>query len=389
MTKVKILHYSTHNEDCGIGKYQEQFLAAMNEAASKDVENQFFKYSPNQTKIMSFEQFTPVLNELKGTLRNFDLLHVQHELSFYKHDELSRIVNGAHEIGKRVIITVHTAPDAQYKTPFREGYGPRSIVKFIREKRAAEEFKKVHLEPISSADLVLVHNTTTRDNLVKHGINKANIQLITLPVPSLSFDESSNEIKSALNFTKGDVIIASVGFVSKTKGVKQAVKALKYLPENYKLAIIGGVHPSGGGEDYLDEVTDLIIELDLKQRVYITGFVEEDKTLNALIRECDVCIYPYDRKYYSFVSSAALNNALANHKPAIVYPTPPFIEMNGSGTVAITKSANYYELARYILAADYTILAQRSKEYAKEFNYLDEATKLVTIYQSEVEKTQE
>ena len=63
--------------------------------------------------------------------------------------------------------------------------------------------------------------------------------------------------------------------------------------------------------------------------------------------------------------------------------------MNGSSTVAITKSANYYELARYIVDADYTMLAQRSKEYAKEFNYLDEATKLVTIYQSEVERTQE
>ncbi|MBH1956969.1 glycosyltransferase [Candidatus Saccharibacteria bacterium] len=383
MTKVKILHYSTHNEDCGIGKYQEQFLSAMKEVSVKDVDNEFFEYSPNQTKVMSYNQFTAVLDELKEQLRGFDLLHIQHELSFYKHDELGRIVNAAHELGKRVIITVHTAPDAQYKVPFREGYGPRSIVKFIREKRAAKEFNEVHLEPLRRADLVLVHNATTSDNLVKHGVDRASIQQITLPVPSLSFDEKSSEIKDALRYTQNDIIIASVGFVSETKGVKQAVKALKYLPENYKLAIIGGVHPSGGGEAYLDEVCDTIIDLELKDRVYITGFIEEDARLNSLIRECDVCIYPYDRKYYSFVSSAALNNALANHKPAIVYPTPPFIEMNAKGTVAITKSANYYELARYIVDADYKLLAGRSKEYATEFGYLDEAKKLVMIYQTQ------
>lgn len=388
MTKVKILHYSTHNEDCGIGKYQEQFLSAMKEVSTKDVENEFFEYSPNQTKVMSYDQVTAVLDELKEQLRSFDLLHIQHELSFYKHDELGRIISAAHELGKRVIITVHTAPDAQYKVPFREGYGPRSIVKFIREKRAAKEFEQVHLSPIRSADLVLVHNATTRANLVKHGVSSDIIQQITLPVPSLSFKEESNEIKSALKYTDGDVIIASVGFVSQTKGVKEAVKSLKYLPDNYKLAIIGGVHPSGGGEAYLDEVCDTIVNLSLEDRVYITGFIEADVKLNSLIRECDVCIYPYDKKYYSFVSSAALNNALANHKPAIVYPTPPFIEMNAKGTVAITKSANYYELARYIIDADYALLAGRSKDYATEFNYLDEAKRLVQIYKTQVDKTE-
>ena len=387
MTKIKILHYSTHNEDCGIGKYQEQFLSAMKHVAADEIDNEFFEYSPNQTKIMSHDEFTGVLEIFKEKLRKFDLLHVQHELSFYKHSELHRLIEAAHELGKRVIITVHTAPDAQYKTPIREGYGPRSIMKFVREIRAAKEFNKIHMVPICAADLVLVHNMTTRNNLVKHGVDAGRIQQITLPVPKLSFQERSDDIKKALQYKKGDVIIASVGFVSQTKGVKQAVKSLKYLPENYKLAVIGGVHPSGGGESYLDDVSDLIIKLNLQERVYITGFVEDDTKLNALIRECDVCVYPYDRKYYSYVSSAALNNALANHKPAIVYPTPPFIEMNEKGTVAITKSANYYELARYVVEADYPTLSSRSKEYAEEFNYQAEAKKLVGIYKREITKS--
>ena len=123
----------------------------------------------------------------------------------------------------------------------------------------------------------------------------------------------------------------------------------------------------GVAKSYFDEVCDLIIKLGLKERVHITGFVDNDMHLNALIRECDVCVYPYDQKYYKYVSSAALNNSIANHKPAIVYPTRPFVEMNQDGTIAICKSANYYELARYVVEADYTKLAKASSEYATSF----------------------
>jgi len=88
MSKVRVLHYSTHDEDCGIGKYQEQFIQAMAKVGAKDVYNEFLPYSPNVTKVMTYDEFTPVLQELRSKLEGFDILHIQHELSFYKHDEL-------------------------------------------------------------------------------------------------------------------------------------------------------------------------------------------------------------------------------------------------------------------------------------------------------------
>jgi len=382
MNKIRVLHYGTHNEDCGIGKYQEQFIDAMDHTSPKDVYNEFFTYSPNITKIMTHDEFSVVLDGLRRKLKDFDILHVQHELSFYKHDELGRIVDAGHDLGKKVIFTVHTAPDAQYKTPKRLGYGPKSVVGYLREIKAAKEFVGIHISPIQRADLVLVHNTAIRDNLVEHGVSRSIIQIITLPVPNVSFRETTDEIKKALKYKKGDVIVASVGFISKTKGAREAVRALSYLPENYKLALIGGMHPSGGGEEYLDEVCDLIIKLGLRDRTYITGYIEDDNQLNALIRECDVCVYPYDQKYYKYVSSAALNNSIANYKPTIAYPTGPFIEMNQNGTIAICKSANYYELARYVVDADFIKLAVASKEYAETYSYLNEAVKLVDCYKS-------
>jgi glycosyltransferase involved in cell wall biosynthesis len=379
MSKLKVLHYSTHNEDCGIGKYQEQFVAAMKKVADDEIDNEFFEYSPNVTKHMSYDEFSVVLDQLKHKLEVFDILHIQHEVSFYAHDELLRIVEAAQGLGKKVIITVHTALRAQYKTPRRNGYGPHSIIAYLREKKVAAMFVKTHVLAIKKADLILVHNQATREGILEFGVDDANVQMVTLPVPSLSFDLHTDEIKNALHYQKDDVIMGLVGFISHTKGAKAAVKALNYLPSNYKLALVGGVHPSGSGE-YLDGVCDLIARYKLQDRVYITGYVQDDNYLNALIRECDVCIYPYDNEYYKYVSSAALNNALANFKPAVVYPTQPFVEMNGDDTIAVCKSANYYELARYVTESDYEKLSHASKKYAQKYGYDVEAEKLIKIY---------
>lgn len=380
MSKIRVLHYSTHDENCGIGKYQEQFIAAMKETSAQEVYNEFFPYSPNVTSRMNYDEFTAVLEEMRQSLRKFDLLHIQHEMSFYGHTELQRVITMAHEEHKKVLMTVHTAPDADYKKPSRNGFGPHSILAYLREKKIEQRFRRVHTDPMAKVDLILVHNKGTEKSLVKHGVQADRIQIITLPVPETSALEPANELRGALNYQEGDVLLGLVGFIFKTKGADKAVKALNLLPPNYKLALIGGTHHSGGGEDYLDEVTDLIVENNLQDRVYITGYVDDDDRLNQLVKEVDACVYPYDNQYYQYVSSAALNHSLANGKPTIAYPTKPFIEMNKDETIAICKSSNYYELARYIVEADYDKLARASKKYASKHSYPVEAKKLVSIY---------
>ena len=49
--QLHVLHFTTHNEDCGIGKYQEQFLRAMS-GDETVIHNEIFLYSPNKTKMM-------------------------------------------------------------------------------------------------------------------------------------------------------------------------------------------------------------------------------------------------------------------------------------------------------------------------------------------------
>lgn len=252
-----------------------------------------------------------------------------------------------------------------------------------RQVVASRRFLNKYVNPLKAADLVLVHNAVTKKDLEKYGLKEHQIRVIQLPVPKFDPQKPSDEIKKALKVEKGDVVFATVGFLSNNKGVSHAVKALNLLPENYKLAIIGGIHPEAFNDSFLDDLSDLISKYQLNGRVYITGYVEDDHHLNALIQECDICVFPYARKYYSYVSSAALNNSLANHKPTIAYPTSSFKELNiENQTIVLTKSFNYYEIARELQGADIKNMAANAKMFAEKHSYDKEAKGLIEIYQS-------
>lgn len=377
-TMINVLHITTHNEDCGIAKYQEQFVDAMK---GLNINNEFFPYSPNVTKVMERGQFVGVLDDLKKSLRSYDILHIQHELSFFKHTELKDYINIAHDMGKKVAVTVHTAPRALYPQPEpRGGLGPRSFIAHYRSGKFANNYLATLVEPLKSVDLILVHNTNTKNDLVKFGLNESLIRIISMPVPKVTSAVDTGIIRDRLNAQKDDVIIGCVGFITPSKGVIDAVKALKFLPDNYKLAIIGGDHPSGMNTAYINEVTDKIIDLELRDRVYITGFIEDDRQLNNLVQEVDVCVYPYNSEYYKYASSAAVNVAISNAKPTITYPAPSFVELNKDEVIAICASSNYYELARFVKQADYPALSKKARQYAIDHSYPVEAEKLRLIY---------
>ena len=244
---IKVLHLTTHNEECGIARYQEQFVEGM--LSQKDIKNIFFDVSPNVTRFMTTEEYQPVLDKFSKELDKFDILHIQHELSFYKHKELKSIINLAHNKGKKVIVTIHTALDVEYK----KAHINRSIInnpkQYLRDLKSQKKFESIHLNPLKKADLVLVHNKNTKQSLINHGFKESRVVQILHPVPKISFKKKTNSIKKALNYKTGDVIFCNVGFISKTKGTDQSIQALSLLPDNYKLAIIGGLHPKGTDDE--------------------------------------------------------------------------------------------------------------------------------------------
>jgi glycosyltransferase involved in cell wall biosynthesis len=255
-------------------------------------------------------------------------------------------------------------------------------MKYFMQKRNYKKLVKWHVAPFHRADLLLVHNDVTADALAHFGIDKSKIQKFPHPVYVFPEPPKSHQLADELNKKSGDVIYCTVGMMHRYKGVYEAIKALKFLPDNYKLAIIGGVHSLSEDVVVYDKACDLIDQLGLRDRVYITGFVKDDNEMNALIRECEVCVFPYDGKYYGNLSSGSINLAIANHKPVIAYPTSSFKELanNSDGAVVLCDTFAYYELAREIKRIDTKKQSQLSEAYAKKMAWPKMSSELLAKY---------
>jgi glycosyltransferase involved in cell wall biosynthesis len=383
--KTRVLHFSPHNEDDGIAKYQEQYLAGM--ADDTTVQNQFFDITPIQLRAMSSQQHEAAYDELREELDSYDIFHLQHEFGLYVEDDFQRLVATAKDAGKKVVVTVHLSPDFAIKPVKLGGLGPHSMVSFLRQQRHRNRMYDRHITPFLQADLLIVHNDITAQALIGAGANPDKIQKLPHPVHQFPTPPKSDFVAKRLHKQSGDVIYCTVGMLHKYKGIFDAVRALKFLPSNYKLAIIGGLHPVE--TDIVSEtvgiynkITDLIDALGLHDRVFITGFVKDDDQMNSYIRECDVCVYPYDGVYYANTSSGAVNLGFSNGRPVVAYPTKGFRELAAEtdGALVLTDTFAYYELARKLADIDLAKQAKLSNAYATKMAWPVMAKELIKAY---------
>lgn len=378
---IRVLHFSPHNEDDGIAVYQEQYLSGM--SAIPEVENNFFEESPLQLRRKSPEDREKVYSMLKAKLRDYDILHIQHEFGLFADDEFQRLVETARAARKKVIVSIHLSPGFAMPQPKLGGLSPRSIVFYLRQLRHYRRLKHWHTEPFKQADVLLVHNEVTKKALMDEGVQSKKILKIEHPVPVFTEPPKSDLLKEKLGKNPKDIIFCTVGMLHRYKGTADAIKALKFLPNNYKLAIIGGMHPISEDVPLYNKLCDLIDAIGVQDRVYITGFVKDPQEMNALIRECDVCVYPYSGKYYAHLSSGSLNLAISNSMPVIAYPTLGFQEVaeSSDGAVILTDTFAYYELAREIQRFKPEKQTALSKAYAKKMAWTLKSRELVEVYQ--------
>jgi glycosyltransferase involved in cell wall biosynthesis len=377
--KVRILHFSSHYEECGVSTYMEAYFDSM--ADISNIDNQFFGVSPYETRPMTYEQLTPILQRLNDELQNYDILHIQHEFGLYWHDQFKRIVETGKHSGKKVVVTFHLAPDIAIKPVTLGGLSPRNIVKYLRKRLHNKRMKAYHTTPLQLVDLIIVHTKVAAKNLERFGIDPNKIQIIPHPVYKPT-TKKSTEITEQLNRKDGDIIFCISGFIHKYKGAIAAVRALKYLPDNYKLVLIGGVKADSDQVNYEDIVTTLADTLGVRDRLYITGYVKDHEQLKALIAECDIATFPYDKVFYALQSTGSINLAFSSHRPVVAYPTEVIKEIaqEAEGAIVLCETFAYYELARELKRIDLVKQGELSKVFAEKNSWAKAADKLAEIY---------
>jgi glycosyltransferase involved in cell wall biosynthesis len=139
------------------------------------------------------------------------------------------------------------------------------------------------------------------------------------------------------------------GFIGRYKGHDLAIEALEQLPENYHLAIVGGMHPESS-DDFLDQLLTSIPE-SLSKRVHITGWVDKE-TADHYFAATDVCLAPY-RGDTLLSGSGAITWGISSGRPVIASKIEAFQSVDRLGNclflVAPEKTAELAWAVRKVI----------------------------------------
>ncbi len=226
----------------------------------------------------------------------------------------------------------------------------------------------------------IVHTRKDRQNLIEIGVNA---QLITeIPVPSpdpLALPD--REAAACRLDLLGKRVITLFGFISNKKGHVDAIRAVELLPDDMALLIAGGKHPADKSA-YVSDLRQEILKSPARDRIRITGFLEQDELLDVLA-VTDTAIAPY----LSSSGSASLMHLMAYGLPIVSTDIPAFAEIESQhpGSLSLISPRAPIELATRILEIASNLplnqqLMSNSRRAAQANSYTSAATRTVEVY---------
>lgn len=340
---ARVLHYSTWGDRCGIGSYTADLTRELD---ALGLRNDPVAVDRTTAAYLSPGEWRAKLAAVAGQARQYDVLHLQHEFSFFGPADCVPEGN-RHFFGllgqlkaarTPTVVTFHTMPVFLPECP---SYRQR-LTKLIR----GGLFGWTPGRTLGRADWpvrAVVHTRRSRLQLVRAGVHEDLIRVVPMGVGRRSrvlTDLSPADAKARLGLPAGCTLLSLFGFIARYKGHLDAVAALKLLPANYVLAVVGGPHPEGQ-----DRTLDKILQMwdGDPARLVVTGHVPPE-TLDVYHAATDVCLAPYiDSK---LASSAAITWAVSSGKPVVASTIPTFRELAGRhGCLRLCNPRAPHELA--------------------------------------------
>lgn len=310
---ARILHISTWKVPCGIATYCDNFVRSLSRAG---FENDVFPLIPSDWPDLLPNDVAQWQESLLLKAKGFDLVHIQHEHGLFGYaigqkfacKRFGSVLAGLRHLNIPSVTTFHTDIET------RRHSGLKSIFNRFKRKRIWRKYVCNHYVGGSNSATAIVHTKRTRKSFVKHGFPIPSVHVIPHPClnpRTIQLDSAS--AKASLNLPVDAKLVTIFGFLGKYKGHDIAVEAMKKLPENYHLAMVGGMHPESK-DSFLDSLV-LSIPVELQSRIRITGWVDRE-TADRYFAATDICLAPY-RADMELSGSGAITWALGSGKPVI------------------------------------------------------------------------
>jgi glycosyltransferase involved in cell wall biosynthesis len=191
------------------------------------------------------------------------------------------------------------------------------------------------------------------------------------------------QAKAKLGLAPDAILLTIFGFVTAYKGHLPAVQALKKLPKQYHLAIVGGPHPENSIDRTLNSVLE-VWEGEDPARLIVTGYVPRE-TVDLYHAAGDICLAPF--LAVNPTGSASITWALTSGKPTIASNIPAFAEIQAeTDCLLLCMPGAVHELAWQIqrLAADQPLqhrLAQNAMRFCEQNSWACVVERLLAVYQ--------
>ena len=198
----------------------------------------------------------------------------------------------------------------------RKDYNPYVLQQcFLLRKIKLNKFN--HSNGIS----IIVHNKKSAEQLAFLGVDSYFHPIVSAnnsDIEKFNNDKIRNIILDKHNLSKDKTYIGCYGFYCPYKGVDLILKAMKHLPENFHLVMSSNCHPVSNlkirnittekknittenvehiqyveQNTYMIYLMDLIIKLNISNRVHFTNHIIDEDGFKELIAAMDVSVFPY------------------------------------------------------------------------------------------------
>jgi len=239
-----------------------------------------------------------------------------------------------------------------------------------------QKFSALLLEAVERAVRIITPSQYTTDQLLKHvGVPREKVRLIPfgvdLPTTSLSPERRAWEREQLVG--KGNEMIFTVGVIQTRKNTINAVKALRRLPERYRLVIAGG---NGHGSD---AIHDFIRTEGLGSRVVLLGYAPAER-LPVLYDTASVFLFP------SFEEGFGLPvlEAMAHGLPVVASGTSSLPEVGGDAALYVDPHDPNDIAEKVTLAVEdegqRKLMTERGLERARAFTWRRTAEANLQVY---------
>jgi glycosyltransferase involved in cell wall biosynthesis len=348
MSQLTVGLLSTWDTVCGIADFSS---ALRNALVDRGINVGVVRIDRQELALMSRSELTEEFVRLSRALGEYDVAHIQHEFGFFLGSygmpaSINMFGHALRELGRLnqpTLITFHTAPPFVFGGARRAQMGLDHLMRVAWRTRVATHIDGKHVLSIAQSRFL-------RKTLLDSGLKDSALKLVLpgAPPPSTPMSDGSVE-KQSLNYDQTTRLLAIVGFVSGYKGHLVAARAMKYLPREYCLAVVGGPHPDAN-DDTFDRLLEFKRKHDKANRIRITGYVTPGERA-LYLRAADIILAPYvDSR---LAASGSILWALSAAKPVVASSIPLFREIdNTANCMVLTTPYAAAELAHRVEELD-------------------------------------